>query len=71
MIDVPGTAVPTAGVTEEPPSLSVLVMVRVAWALSVSVSVALTVEASVAEAVAVLVQGAGGRRGEWRPPPCR
>ena len=54
MIDVPGTAVPLVEVTDEPPSLSVLVMARVAWGLRLSVSVAVTVEASVAEAVAVL-----------------
>ena len=53
---MPGTAVPTVEVTEDPPSLSVLVMARVAWAVRVSVSVAVTVEASVAEAVAVLVR---------------
>jgi hypothetical protein len=55
VIEVPGIAVPTADVTEDPPSLSVLVMTRVAWGLSVSESVAVTVEASEAEAVAVLV----------------
>ena len=42
MTDVPGTAVPVAPVTEEPPSLSVLVMARVAWAPRLSVSVAET-----------------------------
>ena len=41
-------------VTDEPPSLSVLVSVRVASEPRVSVSVAVTVVASLAEAVAVL-----------------
>ncbi len=45
---------PLVEVTEDPPSLSVLVMARVALVLKVSVSVAETVEASVAEAVTVL-----------------
>jgi hypothetical protein len=47
VIEVPGTAEPTAFEAEDPPSLSVLVMVRVAWAFRVSVSVAETAEASV------------------------
>ena len=55
VIEVPGTAVPTAFVKEEPPSLSVLVMDRLAWELRESVSVAPTVEASGAEAMAVFV----------------
>ena len=53
VIEVPGTDVPTAFVTEEPRSLSVLVMDRLAWAFRVSVSVALTVEASEADAEAL------------------
>jgi len=53
VIDVPGTAEPTALVREDPPSLSVLVTAKVAWELSESVSVAVTDAASVAEAVAV------------------
>jgi hypothetical protein len=53
VIDVPGTAEPVECVTDEPPSLSVLVTARLAWELRVSVSVALTVGASVAEAAAV------------------
>jgi hypothetical protein len=55
-MDVPGTAVPTAEVTEDPWSLSVLVRARVAWGLRVSESVAVTVEASEAEAEAVLTR---------------
>src|SRR5580658_3672209 len=44
VVAYPGTAVPTAPVIEDPPSLSVLVTDRVAGGLSVSVSVAVTVE---------------------------
>ena len=54
MTEVPGTAVPVVPVTDEPPSLSVLVMARVAFGPRVSVSVAVTVVASEAVAVAVL-----------------
>jgi hypothetical protein len=56
VIEFPGTAVPTDGVREDPPSLSVLVMVRVAWAPKASESVAVTVAASEALAVAVLAR---------------
>src|ERR1700722_11416169 len=55
-MEVPGVAEPTFGVTEDPWSLSVLVMPRIAWAVRLSESVAVTVEASAAEAVAVLVR---------------
>jgi hypothetical protein len=54
-MEVPGTAEPTVEVTEDPPSLSVLVMARVAWVLRLSVSVAVTVEASEALAEAELM----------------
>ena len=53
---MPGTAEPTAEVTEDPWSLSVLVMARVAWGLKVSESVAVTVVASDADAEAVLAR---------------
>ncbi len=55
-MEVPGTAVPTTGPEDEPPSLSAAVIPRVAWGLKVSESVAVTVEASEALAVAVLTR---------------
>ena len=51
---MPGTAEPATPVTDDPPSLSTLVMARVAWEPRVSESEAVTRVASDAEAAAVL-----------------
>ena len=59
-MDVPGTADPTAWVTEEPPSLSDFEMPRTAWAARLSVSVAVTERRPRPRPDAVHVGGAGG-----------